>query len=683
MVGVLAEFELFETFILETSCTVCKLGYMNGLQLGLLECRLTKRHLRPRRSPPLSLFEQAGANLRRRPYTSANVHTTQLVTVKNSRPPLWAKPGPFVPGNNGAPSDEPYPLRSFFFAQEGRSTISTWESADKYGFASALRRRDGDHILSALVDASTDHDFIESIPKTTWTEILRLLDPQCWSPPLHRIHRTLNPTKLKQIGFDFDENKVEIMRRLQTVIAIRGERHITTDLVDYRILLSYAAQTGNAAAARALWTDMQRDEVSPDVACYNRYMEALVWDEEGRLPQAKRAKDTFPRVRPRHAGYITLFEPGVSREIQDLFSKMAVDQVSGNVSTFCVLMTALARDGDIQAVYSILRQVWGIDAKAMDSGVEAPLTSVKYTPTSALYPSSRLLATVADIFGSHNNIPLAVQLVDSISRRFDIPIKSNVWYRLLQWTWLQARVKHSERLRPSSTPVNLHTVQLLYRTMLAEPYNVKDSFIDMHHLNFKTTQNYFTFRLGLGLNAMKAGRTRYIKSQKAFRTAKHRYVTASHSLPGQIRTHSLAQLSRRLYMAKVKEMCHHLFLQRWTRNILSRYLPEVWTLSKRISKDMQEWQLRRLPDFLMQWKTFVPQKIRYQAPTGLIELLFRAEEEVEAARKRKAVAGLRVQWIWLDRKNVQVPLWDVGKPWKGRKRYKRKAWTRSAGTAAF
>lgn len=644
---------------------------MNGFKLSLLEYRLSKLHLRSCRLPPLWAFEQADNGLGSRPYTSTNVPKTQLVTVKEPRPPLWTNPITFASRQHGSPLDSSYPLHSFIFAQKGQSLISTREPADKYGLASALRRRDGDHAISAMVDASTDHGYIESIPKTTWTEILHLLNPKLWSPPFHRIHRTLNPNKLGQIGFNFDKNKIELMSRLQTIMAIRGERGITTDLVDYRILLSYAAQTGNVAAARALWTDMQRDQVLPDVVCYTHYMEALVWDEDRRLPQSKRAKDTFPRIRPRHAGYITLFEPGISREIQDIFSKMAVDQVSGNVSTFCVLMSALARDGKLPAVYSILWQVWEIDAQSMDLGVQAPRPSVKFTSTSALFPNTRLLATVADIFGSHNNVHLAIHLVDSISRRFEIPIKSNVWYRLLQWTWLQARIKPSERLRPSRFPVKLSTVPLLYRTLLAEPYNVKDSFMDMHHVNFKSTPNFFTFSLGMGLNAMKAGRILYIKAQKAFRVAQLRYERASHQLPSRFPAHSLDQLGRRLYIAKVKKRELNLFLQRWTKNIICRYMPETWSLSKSISYEMRAWQLRRLPYFLLSWKTWVPAKIRYQGLTGMIQLQFRTEEEVKANKKRRHVAG-RQKFIWLNRRNVKVPLWDVGKAWKDRKRRKRK-----------
>ena len=103
---------------------------------------------------------------------------------------------------------------------------------------------------------------------------------------------------------------------------------------------------------------------------------------------------------------------------------------------FCLLITALAKEGDLVGVKSILKQAWDVDADKPVDVDEDPGRPNGLSRQSPLVPDDRVLWTIANIFGSNNDIPAALRVVDYISRRYSISIPLRVWDGLLMWTYV-------------------------------------------------------------------------------------------------------------------------------------------------------------------------------------------------------------------------------------------------------
>ena len=103
---------------------------------------------------------------------------------------------------------------------------------------------------------------------------------------------------------------------------------------------------------------------------------------------------------------------------------------------FCLLMTALAKEGDLVGVKSILKQAWDVDTDKPIDVDEDPQRPNALSRQSPPFPDDRVLWTIANIFGSNNDIPAALRVVDYISRQHSISIPSCVWEILFMWTYV-------------------------------------------------------------------------------------------------------------------------------------------------------------------------------------------------------------------------------------------------------
>jgi hypothetical protein len=118
---------------------------------------------------------------------------------------------------------------------------------------------------------------------------------------------------------------------------------------------------------------------------------------------------------------------------------MVESGVPGNEETFCLMITAMGREGDLDSIANILKRVWQIDVEALLAADETSVPSARsYPEDSPFYPSNKLLFTLAHAYGTNNNIPLALRLVDYVSSQYSlpIPIPIEVWNELFQWTYV-------------------------------------------------------------------------------------------------------------------------------------------------------------------------------------------------------------------------------------------------------
>ena len=137
---------------------------------------------------------------------------------------------------------------------------------------------------------------------------------------------------------------------------------------------------------------------------------------------------------------------GLKLQIVLLFDRMIGHGLLGNETTFVLMMTAMGREGDMKGVQAILKKVWSIDAEKIVSD-DDPSSEIAelYPEGSPLRPTNSLLFTVAHIFGSNNDIPAALSLVDHVSRQYSLRIPRKVWSHLLEWPFVLSRTRNGRR----------------------------------------------------------------------------------------------------------------------------------------------------------------------------------------------------------------------------------------------
>lgn len=488
-----------------------------------------------------------------------------------------------------------------------------------------LHHRDPDGLLRAFSEASTDLEYVRSIPHATFTKILALLDPnyfvQTWKITLHG----LSAADLLQLGIrPVSTFYADFIGRVADIISKRRQAGHGLDIADYRILLNCARVVGDVRTADAVWDDLYENRLKPDTTCYNHYMEAKCWS--GLYEAAKRHKvrviphnmvmRLYKNRRTEFGGYAVGKTWGVKRQVVRLFDQMIRQGLLADEGTFVAMMTAMGREGDLKGVKAILTKVWSLDVDKMMAEEEVPSAVVEvYPETSPLRPTSRLLFAIAHIFGSNNDIPTALRLVDHVSRQYSLPIAGPVWFQLLEWTFVLSRKRSRSRKADGASHGQLPSASVgsIWDIMVSEPYNIKPNMpmYNKYIANLNQRQNIKgTLRL------MREGMALFRNSYRLYRIALNRYVLALEHARKVGDKHSsahvrLSELQRELERRRMHRARDYNFLKRWVRLLLG---------NRRWNDVTRSWDDRGMPDAIEEWRPFLPAKARYQTRTGTVEL---------------------------------------------------------------
>jgi len=355
----------------------------------------------------------------------------------------------------------------------------------------ALQQQKPYVLMSALLKALHDPTFVPSLPATTFHEIIRFLDPKYFLQDLKHIHRDLHPAQIRIYGNDEPQIQ-EIFDDYEAIVDFilhnRTRHGRRLGLEEYRILLKALSHTGNSKAAYRVWVSMLEESIEPDLDCYNAYYQARCWSNAYHpverfklrvIPMTMKYRQAPLRRHSRRLPGYSVGRGGLKATISETFVDMIEQGIMADVRAFSLLMTALAKEGDLAGVKSILKQVWDIDADSPADMDEDPQKPNGLAYESPLYPNEQVLWTIADIFGSNNDIPAALRVVDYVSRRYSIPISTRVWGVLLEWTYvLSQRRSHKARSGPDWTGIALgqlplRSVESLWNTMTSDPYSIE------------------------------------------------------------------------------------------------------------------------------------------------------------------------------------------------------------------
>lgn len=530
--------------------------------------------------------------------------------------------------------------RTFTYAADTSWEASTDVSLLDIDYASALSQalanNEPDMVARCLYAAErkNDLDFIRSIPRTTFAECIRILQPSNFIAPLATAHMEMSEAIAKQLGFSpIQQVAWQHAKVLRDVLGIRRFAGAEVSLTEYKMLLRSARDLCNKDTANRIWHFLLSDGLTPDTDCYNCMMAANVWNgifrSEPRqkvrvIPffqlarQARRPSIAFANYRVGNGG--------LKEQVMHVFSDMLKHGAIANEESFRNVIMAAAREGDLATVKSILRKVWDIDVGALVGGKdEATILPKPMDPNSPLRPTSKLLFALAHAFGVNNDIPTALRLVDFVARRYEISIDLEVWKQLFEWTFVLALPRTGIKSRTDGTRTgNLpkQSVLSLWETMTGPPYFIEPTPGMYNHL-IKNLQDRDS--LPALYEKMCEGRELYNESMerahRAFKKLK-RTADSEDQLPGT----SLETLRREWEYLDLIRKRNLFWCKRWLRLLLA-----TLRSFNRVDKH-QDWALREVPRILWEWRHFAPTLVRYDTAGGVVELKTRTKEEIEENR---------------------------------------------------
>ncbi|KAK3339991.1 mitochondrial ATPase expression-domain-containing protein [Lasiosphaeria hispida] len=278
----------------------------------------------------------------------------------------------------------------------------------------------------------------------------------------------------------------------------------------------------------------------------------------------------------------------------------------------CSLMVAYARSGSLKILETrILNRYWSIKVNRLSTGEVAIGPGARPFPRdSPLYPSERLLNAIVTSYGSNSEIPAALKLVDFVSQRYGIPVSDRVWFNLLEWAYIQASTPASTEWKATGYAqkvLRMGSVQLIWNTMTAEPYNVRPGFFQYHILIKSMIRQG---RLRPAVECM-------LKIEPSYRrlVAEHEKAFYKHTLTSALGLKKEATARNDWLESNARKHAAWYTLQVMSRALLQ----QIKTPSKR---NDHNFTIRLVPQFIDAFRDVMPANIKYRVATGVVELRF-------------------------------------------------------------
>jgi len=491
----------------------------------------------------------------------------------------------------------------------------------------ALLEQHPDRMLRVLQRAVANPEYLESIPNTTFSEILQLLRPENLLGEMVEIHQDLSDAFVTRNGIKTLRTIVyEYTEIILDLITKRRDTGRSLALADYEALLDVARATGSSSVVRVIWRALQNDQLEPDLACYNQYLGSMVSNDklaEHRHTTRVTEMNMTQRIKPRPLGRYNnyrLMDGGIKQEVMSFFTVMLKNGIVANEESYCYAINALAREGDVKGFERILHQVWGINTWAVSrytGAGEEPQPGVAVKPGTSLYPTNELLWTVAHAYSINNDVPGALRVVDYLMRQYNIKADVHVWEELFRWTFVMAAhrgTNHGGRLLPKESVSNL------WNTMTQAPYRVKPT-MRMYNSMVKI--------LALG------GRTddMLVRMEEGLQLAlqNRKKCARAYSKLGRANSGLKAVLERKFDEASLERLRDTNLLRRWLG--LAH-----WSMAQRSRVDSKgDWSLQIFPKLMLdpRWAPFLTSKVAYESNAGLIELQIRDPDTILADAIKK------------------------------------------------
>ena len=498
-----------------------------------------------------------------------------------------------------------------------------------------------ERILLGLITPQIGDDFIKKADDKAFARAICALDPEHFIVPFRTVFRYLKPSLETQPKYravkSLEERMASFINILDCLVTQRQESGHKLGLDIYRHLLRCAAAAGVGSLARNVFRSIMPEEgIGPDLDCYNYFMESLAWnDAYSRHERYHSRIVTHNMMRRSSAIRPHGFEghgvaapdnrknqESIRLETLGIFDEMVCRGHIGNEATFCNVMVAMGREGDLGSVKSILKSVWNIDVGALDKCDEEDLECpIAYGEGLPLRPSARLLFTVVHVFGANNEVALGGMLLDHISRNYNLEIPEYIWTHLLEWTYVLS-IQHGKDDVESGLGegrIARRAVYSVYHVFHSAPYNVKPKVVDLIFRVKASDEGRKLYRAlrdlrqcmelleeeRKGLSELHDQLLKWIKGWNY-------HVLFSDGLPAA----DFLDLKSRYIMASLQLECHIQLISIAVRNTFKK---NSWTAG-----DMgTDWSYRKIPDMIAEWGAWLPNIVPYYLPTGHVRMLGR------------------------------------------------------------
>ncbi|KAF2718870.1 hypothetical protein K431DRAFT_348342 [Polychaeton citri CBS 116435] len=540
-------------------------------------------------------------------------------------------------------------------------------------FDDAIDDNDQNLVARCLLAAAKlgDQTFISSIDNDTFTHVLEIMQPTENLMRLLHLQQDVSPSMVKRLGLTRSSLAALLHSRLVDLISvIRRNSGCRLDLNQCKLALRSAALLDNKQYGHRAWQRLIEEGNTPDTECWNNFMSCTVWmhmfEPDARhqlrvIPfnMEMRQKDTLEKP----FQTFRVGKGGVKEEASKTLGHMLASRCAPNEQTWTIYMTAAAREGDLATVKGTLKKIWNIDVEAImqaEPGHGPPL-EVQMALDSGLYPTERLLFTIAHCFSINNDIPTALRLVDTVSHAFNVVIPREVWAHLFEWTFVlsipRQRREQNALQGTNAGRLPLPAVENLWSTLRGSPYHIEPTMPLYNrlikHFFIRNNAPAIYEKMLEALQPMKEANALRVQSWKAMQAEARRpasKTSAIEVLREDFETNFL--ISRR----------NNYYFKKWLRYLLASSATRVRTdailsFSAKSSKEEDPntlpspgrtkqdpesspciFTLDVIPQILYHWRVFAPDTIYYEVPGGLVQFNTRDDEE------RDRVARRQVRW---------------------------------------
>ncbi len=493
----------------------------------------------------------------------------------------------------------------------------------------AIRLDDPKTLLVEFWEQSRDFAILAAIPPTTFSEILRLLDRRRGFVGFFREYKQWHPKHYWML-LELDRQFYQSLQDCRTLYRDIWSRRLRSvghmSVREYAGFLRLARNTWNGDAALSLMKDMLGRDVQPDLICYNLYFEARCWSDMWN-PHERQLRRVIPynqNIRQKHPtrysaemtikGY-RIEEGGLKSEVTRMFVKMIGEGTMADTTAYGHLMTALAREGDLDGVRSILRKIWDVDADATPEADNECQNETLIPRDSPVYPNQALLFVIAHVFGSNNDVPTAVRLVDQFSRKFKVHIPYIAWSELLEWAFVLStrRFNINDVRGVELGRLPLASVHSLWDVMTSKPYCIQPG-IEMYDLMIRSMwrRSKIKYMLQYVTEGVKIAQRHFQQHRNLVRMKDYLEKKGAYGADAK----DLAYYRRRIDVAHRRRFQSFVTVHKWFRLLLSK---RPW-LSDR-SHRLIIWERQGIPNVVKAlWRYRAARGVRYTAATGFVHL---------------------------------------------------------------
>ncbi|KAI0834470.1 hypothetical protein F5Y06DRAFT_278725 [Hypoxylon sp. FL0890] len=529
----------------------------------------------------------------------------------------------------------------------------------------ALRQRDTRRLLIylgkiCLMGELELQEAVAALPRTTITEFLRSLDPL-------RVARDADPTDkahiqvgmyqtlhLESVVDDWGVRKLYsqlLQCMLALVVALKASGQVL-QTEEYIYLLRCAGAASDPVGARWIWNDMVRTQNADwrQSETYAEYISARFltrpiytsYDKTRRLVHPRNLHRSRIRLDTRYVyaldrlrfnQRIARLYKGLLKDVpyaEDIMRKMRKNRPVTNLfyklmsdghfitePLLCSLIVGFGRAGSLRFIGSrILHAYFGIDMRRLTYN-ESLGTETTYDENGIrshacrVRPTLRLMEAVVEAYGSNGEIAVALQLVDHISRTFSIPIPRSIWQDLLEWTYIMGSPAVSVAWKKANMQFkipNPAAIKLIWDAMIS------------HHVQPGFEQYNILIRNLLG-------RHQFGKVMPFIRQAVDLY-------DAQCQEYEAAVLE---YVRMIRDGVRfsngvHRYERARFRKAQMWYDIRVWCraylLGVRSYNPSNPLTIIAVPDFINEFRRFIPNPAQYRTATGYISLFDPAWERL-------------------------------------------------------